>query len=199
MSRTLPMLLLGTLILSSPRAHAGDEQPNRKLKGDFAVAQSSICAQTTAGFDADGRALGPVTLLTRMIESTNTYGGDGTFSSVGRTLQMNGAATAPGSFPMNESEFSCSGTYQVNGDGTFTETSTCSGTVISGATAGETFNQSAVTIHGQIRGKVLVLQNTSTVTPITLTLSRSGTFIRLCGSSGSAVKVPPRAPDADDE
>ncbi len=174
----------GMLLLALP-ADAGDL--NKRLKGDYAVATTSFCAQTQAGFGPEGQALGPVTLLSRVIETTRTYNGDGTLTLVGRTFQVN---TPSGTFPTSESEFTCSGTYQVNEDDSFAETNTCSGNVLTGAAASQTFTQSPVTINGQIRGKTLLFKETRALPATVVTLSVAGDFFRLCATTGTGVKLP---------
>lgn len=185
MYRFMSVVAVSGLLLASA-AHAGN--PNKKLKGDYSGAATSFCAQAAAGFSETGQALGPVTPLTRTLETIRSYDGEGAVTITGRTFQVATTATAPGNFPVNESAFSCTGTYQVNDDLSFSETVICSGTVISGATAGQTFVQSPTSSSGQIRGKTLLLKDTI-ATQSSITLSGAGTLFRLCSAAGTAVKV----------
>jgi len=108
----------------------------------------------------------------------------------GRVFQLTTLVTNPGGFPTSESDFTCTGTYEVNNDNSFVETTTCSGSVLTGSATGQTFTQSADTFHGQIRGKTLLLNSTTALHPTVVTLSVSGNLFRLCRTNGTAVKLP---------
>jgi hypothetical protein len=159
---------------------------NHRLNGDYAVSTTSLCAQNQAGFTADGQALAPVTLLSRAIETTRSYDGNGGLTITGHSFQV---STPAGPFPTTEADFTCTGTYEVNADDSFTENETCSGTVATGSVAGQTFTQSVTTPSGQLRGKTIILKETHAMPPVVVTLSAAGAFSRLCGTSGSGVKI----------
>jgi hypothetical protein len=186
MYRILSVVVLPGLLLASVSAAAGDL--NKRLKGDFAVTFTSFCAQTQAGFD-NGIALSAATPLNRIVTDTHTFNGDGTLTRAGRSFQLTGVVTSPGGFPTSQADFSCSGTYQVDQDNSYTETTTCSGTVLTGTAAGQKFTQTPVTFHGRVRGKTLVLDSTPTGTPTVLTLSGFGDVFRLCGAGGTGIKI----------
>lgn len=187
MYRVLYVFALSALILTALPAEAGNL--NKRLKGSYSIATNRVCAQAQAGFTPEGIALSPVNEQTAVIERVNTYDGNGNVTSVGHAMQVNSNALNAGAFPTSESDFTCSGTYQVNEDNSFSETQTCSGTVLTGVVAGQTFTQTPGTLTGQVRGKHILIKDTSTATPVVITLSGAGSFTRLCGQAGSGIKI----------
>lgn len=179
-------LAVSISILSIVALPAQARDLNHKLKGDYATSVTSLCAQTQGGFGAEGQAIGPVTLLHRIVETTRSYDGEGGLTITGRAFQMSAAAP----FPTTESEFTCTGTYQVGENNSFSESNTCAGTVVTGTVAGQTFTQSAAATDGHVRGKTIVIAETHAQPPTVVTLSAAGAFFRLCGSSGMGVKIP---------
>jgi hypothetical protein len=184
MHTDLKALILPMLLLLAPQAEALDL--NRVLHGNYAFAYSRVCSQSPNGFSPQGVAVAPATELTSAIEMVQTYNGDGTSSAMGHALNIINNATN-----QNELDFTCTGTYQVNADGSFSEDLNCSGTVVAGPIAGQTFTQPGIrrTGHIGIFAQTLVISNTrSNLESITF----SGTPIplaRICGRSGTAVRV----------
>jgi hypothetical protein len=180
----LKTLVLPLLLLLAPPAEAFDL--NRALHGKYAFTYSRVCAQSPNGFSLQGVALPPQTELTTAVEMIQTYNGDGTSSAAGHMLNIINNATN-----QNELDFTCTGTYQVNADGSFSEDMSCSGTVVAGPISGQTFTQTGIhrTGHIGIFAQTLVISNTrSNLESITF----SGTPIplaRICGRSGTAVKI----------
>ena len=194
MYRALSAVVLPATLLIALPAGAGDL--NKKLKGNYAASVVSVCAQSNAGFTPEGQALGVVAPLHRVVETTRTYGGDGTMSLVGRSFQMASSVTAPGSFPVSESDVTCTGTYQVNEDLTFAETLTCSGNILSGSAAGLTFTQDPIVSRGRIHGKKLLLSDTQSNPPTVLHVAGApAPSYRLCAGSGTGVKLKEKTKD----
>lgn len=163
---------------------------NRLLRGDYAERMTRTCSRTAAGFGADLQLLGPAVSQTASTELTITYNGDGTSTAVGRVLNLTNGATATGNLPVSASEFTCTGTYQVDEDRSFTEVMSCSGSVLAGASAGQTFSEADYRVSGQIgpHGAMLVVGNTDPQVE-SITLSASGTTSRICARTGTAVKI----------
>ena len=124
---------------------------------------------------------------TTIVETTDSFDGMGHLTIKGRTLTMNSTGTAAGAFPMSESEFTCTGTYAVKANGDYSQQATCTGTVLSGGSAGQSF-VNATSSGGRMNGKFLIIRDTNPSAE-TITFSTSGTFTRLCGRSGLAIKV----------
>jgi hypothetical protein len=185
MHTNLKALVLPMLLLLAPQAGAFDF--NRVLHGDYAFTYSRVCAQSPNGFSPQGLALNPISELTSTIEMVQTYNGDGTSSAVGgHALNIINNATN-----QNELDFTCTGTYQVNNDGSFSEDLNCSGTVVAGPIAGQTFTQPGIHRSGHIGifAQTLVISNTGSNLE-SITFSGSGIALaRICGRSGTAVRI----------
>ena len=175
-----PALLV--LLLLAPPAEALDL--DRVLHGNYAVTFSRVCAQAAGGFNALLQPIGPVSQLTSTVEMVQTYNGDGTSSAVAHAMNVINNASN-----QNELDFTCNGTYQVNNDGSFSEDMSCSGTVIAGILAGQTFTQTGIhrTGHIGILARTLVINGTGTNLE-NITFSVLGSQTRICGRSGAAVK-----------
>lgn len=188
MYRLLSVVLTAVSLLSTFPANAQDL--NKRLKGSYAVAVVSFCAQSSTAFSSESQAMNTVFPLHRNVESIRTYDGNGNVTLTGRTFQLASSVTAPGSFPTSESEFTCAGTYHVNDDLTFSETVTCSGNIVVGSAAGRTFTQEPITTKGRIHDKELFFSDTrgmpQTVIHVEGALTPS---FRLCAGSGSGVKI----------
>jgi hypothetical protein len=184
MLTNLKALALPMLLVLAPQAEAFDL--NRVLHGDYALAYSRVCSQSPNGFSLQGLAAAPATELTSAIEMVQTYNGDGTSSAVGHALNIINVGTN-----QNELDFTCTGTYQVNNDGSFSEDLSCSGTVVAGPIAGQTFTQPGIrrTGHIGIFAQTLVISNTRSNLE-SITFSGTGSpLARNCGRSGTAVRI----------
>ena len=184
MNANLKVLALPMLLILAPQAEALDL--NRVLHGKYAFAYSRVCSQSPNGFNAQGVAVSPATELTSAVEMVQTYNGDGTSSAAGRMLNIINVATN-----QNELDFTCTGIYQVNADGSFSEVLDCSGTVVAGPIAGQTFMQPGIHRSGHIGilAQTLVVSNTRSSLE-SITFSGTGVQLaRICGRSGSAVKI----------
>jgi len=171
------------LLLLAPRAEGIDL--NRVLHDNYAVTFSRVCAQSAGGFNAQLQPIGPVSQLTSAVEMVQTYNGDGTSSAVAHAVNIINNASN-----QNRLDFTCTGTYQVNADGSFSEDMSCFGTVVAGVLAGQSFTQTGVhrTGHIGVLAQTLVIGNTGTNLE-NVTFSLAGSFARICGRSGAAVKI----------
>jgi hypothetical protein len=99
----------------------------------------------------------------------------------------------PGQTAASRSQTTCNIGYAVNPDLSFTENLSCTGSILSGPSAGNTFTITGVQLQGQIspKGKILIFSDTNDNVE-TLTLE-PGTRVRLriCGRSGTGVKLAP--------
>ena len=185
MHANLKALALPMLLVLAPQAEAFDL--NRVLHGDYAVTYSRVCSQSPNGFGPTGLAVAPASELTSAIEMVQTYNGDGTSSAVGHALNIiNNAAN------QNELDFTCTGTYQVNNDGSFSEELNCSGTVVAGPIVGQTFTQPGIRRSGHIGilAQTLVVSNTkSSLESITFSGAPTIPLARICGRSGTGVRI----------
>jgi len=183
MHTNLKALALPMLLILAPQAEARDL--NRVLHGDYALTFSRVCAQAAGGFNAALQPIGSVSQLTSTIEMVQTYNGDGTSSASAHAVNI-----ISGGINQNELDFTCTGTYQVNADGSFSEDMSCTGSVIAGLIAGQTFTQAGIhrTGHIGILAQTLVISDTGT-NQENITFSAAGSFTRICGRSGTAVKI----------
>jgi hypothetical protein len=113
-----------------------------------------------------------------------TYDGHGKSTAAAHALNVFGTGV------VNELDYTCTGTYQVSNNSSFSEDITCSGTIIAGVAAGQTFTQTGLHHTGHIGflAQTLVMSDTSTNVE-NITFSVIGSLSRLCGSSGTAVKI----------
>lgn len=160
---------------------------NHRLKGDYAFTLVRDCIQTAAGFAPPPALtlLSPGTTRGASIVGMITYNGDGTGTSISTTLQVNNTAIS-----VSQSQSTCDITYAVNPDNSYTEQLTCSGTILAGPSAGQTFTITGSSRQGQIAqgGQALLIAGIETNVE-TVNLSTSGTRQRICGRSGHAIKV----------
>lgn len=188
MYRFLSVVVTAASILVSLPADA--QNLNKKLKGDYAATVTSFCAQASTPFTPESQATNTVSPLHRIVESKRHYDGAGNVSITGRTFQLASTATAPGAFPVSESEFTCSGTYQVNDDLTFAETITCAGNIVVGAGAGLTFTQAPITTNARIHKKKILFSDTRGQPQTVIQVQGVATpSFRLCASNGIGVKI----------
>lgn len=176
-----------SLLLISP---ADADDLSHRLKGQYAVTTTRICAQTQAGFAPPAlQALSPSSIQTAIIESIQTFNGDGTFTSEGRAMTLFANLAGAGQFPIGEQAFTCGGTYQVNEDGAFSQQESCKGSIFTGPTAGQTFTSTGGgAATGRIHDKLIFIKDT-TANLITFTFSAIGPFTRICGFNGTGVKI----------
>lgn len=188
MYRVLSVVVTAASLLVTLPADA--QNLNGKLKGDYAVTVTGFCAQASTPFTPESQSTNTVSPLHRVVETKRSYDGEGNVSITGRSFQLASTATAPGSFPVSESEFTCSGTYQVNDDLTFSEAITCAGNIIVGAGAGLTFTQEPTTTKARIHKKKILFSDTrgqpQTVIQVQGVPTQS---FRLCASNGIGVKI----------
>lgn len=188
MYRFLSVVVTAAFLFATVPADARDL--NKKLKGVYAASVVSVCAQASTPFTPEGQATNTISPLHRIVQTTRTYDGNGNVALAGRTFQLASTATAPGSFPTSESEFTCTGTYQVNDDLTFSETEACSGNVVVGSVAGRTFTQEPRTISGRIHGKKILFSGTRGMPQIVIQVEGVPTpSYRMCAGSGTGVKI----------
>ena len=178
-----PALILPVLLVLAPQTEARDR--DEVLRGVYAYTFTRVCAQSAAGFNASLQPLGPVQQLTSTIEMVQTYNADGTSSATAHALNIINNATA-----QNELDFTCSGTYLVNDDRSFSEEMTCSGSIVAGALVGQTFTQTGVRRTGRIGhgARTLVISDTRPDLE-NITFSGFGSNARMCGRSGTGVKI----------
>ena len=182
-STHLPALILPLLLVLAPQAEARDHDD--VLRGVYAYTFTRVCAQSAAGFNPSLQPLGPVQQLTSTIEMVQTYNGNGTSSATAHALNVINNGTA-----QNELEFTCSGTYLVSDDRSFSEEMTCSGSIIVGALVGQTFTQTGIRRAGHIGrgGQTLVISDTRPNLE-NITFSGFGSNSRICGRSGTGVRI----------
>jgi hypothetical protein len=188
MYRFLSVVVTAASLLVTLPADA--QNLNKKLKGDYAATVTSFCAQASTPFTPESQATNTVSPLHRVVETKRSYDGEGNVSITGRTFQLASTATAPGSFPVSESEFTCSGTYEVNDDLTFSETFSCAGNIVVGAGAGLTFTQEPRTTSGRIHKKKILFSDTRGQPQTVIQVQGVATpSFRLCAGSGIGVKI----------
>jgi hypothetical protein len=175
--------------LAAGPALADDESgdPNALLRGTYRFSVNIFCAEVQAGFIGPP-GLPPLTANgeghTRQIFITgvNTYDGNGHVMTIEEgTLFFPGPYFQGGPTALTFKE-RCRWSYTVNPDGSFTQEGSCTG-------VSEPYTLSGIKVRGQIgaRGSVLIFHNEPVVQ--TLEVPPSFSTKRLCGSSGTAVRI----------
>ena len=191
--RFLKIFLLFLITLSFGRDSIVQAQGNlnARLRGDYFFSRTRTCVQNVDGFGTNFELLGAGNSFTDAARGVRRYNGGGTGSIVdGHLLFVDHTATFTGAFPVTENTFTCNLTYAVSPDGSFTENASCSGTILSGPRAGQTFSTTGIGMRGQITGggRTLLLDDTNgNVETITFSGPPS-TLQRVCNRSGTAVK-----------
>lgn len=165
------------------------------LKGDYHFSRTRTCIRAADGFDTGNQLalIGPGTTATDAAQGTSHYNGDGTGTVTGRLLTINHNATASGNKPVTQVDFTCTLTYAVHTDDTFTEMLTCTGSFIAGSGTGSTFTATVIEQKGLfakgrksfVFGSVNPDIETITVTP---PVGPDITFEAICNRSGTAFK-----------
>ena len=201
--RVACLALIALALLGGGIAKA-EEDLDELLDGQFRSTFFRSCAQSRNGYDSENRLRSPGSTRETAILGTRIYNGDGTGTSSQSSVNIfDNEAT--NSFAAGTSELNCNLTYVVNPDLSFTEESACTGTVLTGSLAGETFVSGGM-LQGQIspKGDILIYSDTDDNVQ-TITLSGAGQFLRICGLSGTAIKLAPfgdaikLAPFGDDD
>src|SRR6266446_7305953 len=100
------------LLLMSAEARA-DNNPNRRLQGDYAFTGTDGCVNTFAGFNANLTVKGSASAQTDAMQGVATFNGDGTGLRIGQTINVNAGG-------VGWVEFRAPFTYEVADDGTIT-------------------------------------------------------------------------------
>jgi hypothetical protein len=162
--------------------------PNSRLRHDYAFKRFRSCIQNPDGFTGDLRLASPQNGSFRAGAATGirSYNGDGTGTVT--LVNVNTFAALDGGFPSttaaSQSETTCDILYNAAADGSFSESLTCTGTVIAGTNPGLAFRITNIQIDGQlgVGGNIIILSDNS---PNVEHLERH----RICARSGTAVKV----------
>lgn len=192
--RFLKIFLLFLITLSFGRDSIVQAQGNlnARLRGDYFFSRTRTCVQNMNGFGTNFQMMAAGNTFTDAARGVRRYNGGGQGSIVdGHLLLVDHTGTSVSSFPVAENTFTCNLTYAVNPDGSFTEIASCSGTILSGFRAGQTFTAIGIQMRGQITagGRTLLLDDTSAnVETITFSGGPPFTLQRVCNRSGTAVK-----------
>lgn len=194
--RTSELIALTLLALSlSPPPIAMAQTANAALRGEYSMSVTRTCALNNGG------VLGPF-----VVRGMSTYDGAGSGTFTGEFLQTIGGSGPPGTgvdagggteIFVTRANQTCTLTYTINADGTFTGTMNCNLSYLLGGpppAPGQTATLNGIKVNGQLAldGTMLVLASTeaSTNTPETFTIT-SGTNAgftnkRICATNGMA-------------
>jgi hypothetical protein len=166
---------------------------NKQLHGEFVGTQTESCVSSVAGFSAAPQlaALGPTGAGNSSNYNVTTYNGDGTFTLEGTGTQIASKfanTSAVVTHPVTQSHYVCNGTYQVNPDGTFELTYSCTGNTLTGSVPGLAFSITGARSGGKILNKKnLLLFNAEPNVEVLSTVY--GLVPRVCAVSGNARKT----------
>ncbi len=189
-------LVLIVLLLGGRPAAQAQNPVSQRLQGDFRAAFTATCVQDPVGFDDNLRSLSgtSVTSFQANLKGVLHYNGDGTGTFEHHRLVFIGTTPAQSLF---EADGTCSFTYAVNPDGTFSQLMDCTSTILKGTVPpGQIITETGMLVEGRIGEglghKILILTNTS---PSQFVFTRSGpplaTLKRICGLNGLAHEIHP--------
>jgi hypothetical protein len=190
-------LVLIVLLLGESPVVQAQNPVSQRLQGDFRAAFTATCTQDPVGFDDNLKSLSGATSLTPFqinFKGSLHYNGDGTGTFQHHRLAFIGTGTQQ---PLFEADGTCTFTYTVNPDGTFSQLMDCTSTILKGAVpSGQIITETAMLVEGSIGEglghKILILTNTS---PSQFVITRSGpplvTAKRICGLNGLAHEIRP--------
>ena len=193
--RVTLLLLVAVTLLGGGIAEAVNKL-DKVLKGQYRSNFFTSCAQNDSdGFGADFEYLNPNsphrgrfrTIATR---GTRTYNGDGTgFAAVVALIVFDD--DAPGDIAVTQSTLNCNLNYSVDPDFSFTEMVSCNGTIGTGPDAGDQFTVTGIVLNGQVspNREILSFSDTGTNIETFINTTQGITFVRICGRSGTAIKV----------
>jgi hypothetical protein len=196
----LPMFVLAGSTLAE--AKSKKENMNRLLRGDYVFTTTRTCVQNEQGFGVGFDLLSPAVVRNYAGRGIIHFNGDGTGTMDINQLGISPNLVATGQMPVTENIGTCDSTYNVHPDKMFTYEAACSGTILSGYLAGETFDINGIAGVGQIdqTGRILLLSGAMETSIETINLSPSGMiFERICNRAGTAVKVHQRNDDEEDD
>ncbi len=170
---------------------------NKRLRGEYALTLTSLCAADSEGFGENLERLSiGGTNPVFAVQGKLWYNGNGSGRFEGQQLFMGPTILNPNTFPIRQEGMNCDFTYEVNPDGSFTqEMGSCQSPILAGPNSGTIITQNGIIIKGQIGPwkQTLIFQDTS---PNIEIVDRSAiplpTVNRICGRSGTAVRVPHR-------
>jgi hypothetical protein len=199
MRRSIEMIVLAIIAFPMWGGAVAEAGPlDASLRGDYSMTLSRVCAVANQ-FDSN---FAPITgfpplvpsLLNITVQGTFTYNGTGGGSFVGESL-----ATVPGEITpvvssANRANQSCTVSYTVNANGTFTQTLNCNLTFTNGGpppAPGQTGTLVNIVLDGRLSldGTVLLIGDaTPNVEQFTITSgTNAGQFNqRVCNGNGSA-------------
>ncbi|HZB91627.1 MAG TPA: hypothetical protein VE397_09310 [Stellaceae bacterium] len=141
MHRILTILALGLALMAAGEARAQTTPPDN-LRGDFAVLESGSCLYAVGGFNANFTPIGTYFVLTETQQAVRTFDGKGGGTEVGYAVDVIGSP-----YPdVSSVEYAAAFTYQMATNGTFTAlpSGPVTGTIMTGAQAGQTFTITAI-------------------------------------------------------
>lgn len=188
----LPMfVLVGSALVEAKDHKHKKENMNRLLRGDYVFTVTRACVQNEDGFGVVFDLLSDGFVRNYAGRGLMHFNGDGTGTMDIDQLGISPNLVATGKIPVTENIGTCDLSYTVNPDRMFTYEATCSGTILSGYLAGETFDIDGIAGIGQMdqTGRILLLSGPLETSVETINLSQSGTIKRICNRTGTAVKV----------
>lgn len=189
-------LVLIVLLLGDGPAAQAQNPVSQRLQGDFRAAFTATCVQDPVGFDDNLKSLSGASPISFQINFKGSfhYNGDGTGTFQHHRLAFIATGTQQ---PVFEADGTCTFTYTVNPDGTFSQLMDCTSTSLKGTVpVGQTVTETGMLVEGSLGEglgrKILILTNT---TPSQFVITRSGpplgTAKRICGLNGLAHEIHP--------
>lgn len=158
-----------------------------QLSAVFSGNVTAVCVTSTAGFDANLRALGPSFISSSVSAGTLTFNSDGTGTLANKILGIGHSATAPGSTPAVQSESTCPFTYLYDGSSFHVSFGTCPGVTLTGPGAGQQAELTGLRAQYLLmdRGSTLVAVGMEPAVETFRNLTTGFTAQRICHRAGN--------------
>jgi hypothetical protein len=167
---------------------------NDALKGTYRISINKSCADVPAGFTGLTNPPDPLNFIIQAngVGSTpnlyftgvQTYDGNGNVTTTERGMMISPGPYFQGAFAAAVFEETCTWTYMVNPDGSFTQ-------LLISCTANDgSYTVTGGKTVGQIEGGGSVLNLSAAIPPVleTIVFTAGGSSKRICGEVGTAVR-----------
>lgn len=163
---------------------------NYRLKGDYKLVLTLSCVTSQNGFDKNLTRIGDGGSFTAHVDGIYSFDGAGNGTFDGSVLVVDHLKPNNSNNPVSTSDLTAEFTYIVNSDGSYNEDKVLTVTRTGGTAVGLINIIYDILPEGQLStdGEILLLHD-SKPNIETITIPDNGTVERICGRSGTAMKI----------
>lgn len=166
------------LFLSGDLALAEDRHSEDAIRGRFRLTANGACTESIGGFTARPflQPFGNTTVYQEVFSGTATFNGRGGISEAVRGMTMFDGPFFPANSAVGTFAGTCAYTYSMTDELSFKMQGSCSGTLLDGPAAGQSYAATGIQLDGQISrdGDTILL---SAVDPVEQEISLSGGYV----------------------